>query len=197
MSEQNTPDVGSRIRALRQERGLSLRALAELCELSPNTISLVERGESSPSVSTLQRLATALGVPITSFFAEPIQKRAVILTRAGERARSGSAKVLLESIGYGLEQQACDPFLVTLEGGASSGDKMMLHPGHELIFCLDGELDYEIAGEHHHLTPGDALLFHADLPHRWRNPNDYPVQFLLVMQLIEERQDHIDEHLHP
>jgi transcriptional regulator with XRE-family HTH domain len=197
MSEKEAPDVGLRLRAFRQERRLSLRALAELCDLSPNTISLIERGTSSPSVSTLQRLATALGVPITSFFTEPVERRSVILTRADERARSGSSSVVLESLGYGLEEQACDPFVVTLKEGASSGDKVMIHSGHELVFCLEGELDYEIAGEHHRLKPGDALLFHADLPHRWHNPNTVPAVFLLIMQAAGERHESLDAHLQP
>jgi transcriptional regulator with XRE-family HTH domain len=197
MSEQEAPNVGLHLKELRGERGLSLRALAELCDLSPNTISLIERGVSSPSVSTLHRLAMALGVPITTFFAEPIEKMQVIVTRAEDRARSGSSSVLLESLGYGLEQQACDPFVVTMKPGASSGQRMMMHPGHELVFCIEGKLDYEIAGEHYVLSPGDALLFHADLPHRWQNANDHPVRFLLIMQLTEERHDYMDQHLHP
>ena len=197
MSEPDTSDVGSRLRDYRQDRGLSLRALAELCELSPNTISLIERGITSPSVSTLQRLATALGVPITSFFTESVERMQVIMTRAQDRARSGSGSVVLESLGYGLQEQACDPFFVTLKPGASSGDQMMVHTGHELVFCLAGELDYQIAGEHYRLKPGDALLFHADLPHRWRNPGSEPVVFLLVMQVIEERHESVDQHLHP
>jgi quercetin dioxygenase-like cupin family protein len=138
----------------------------------------------------------ALGVPITSFFTEPIEKKAVIVTRAGERARSGSAAVVLESLGYGLEQQACDPFMVTMEAGTSSGNKVMVHAGHELVFCIEGVLDYEIDGDHYRLLPGDALLFHADLPHRWQNGNDHPVKFLLIMQVFEERHQHLEQHLH-
>lgn len=197
MSEHQTPDVGRQLKEMRGERGLSLRALAELCDLSPNTISLIERGASSPSVSTLSRLAMALGVPITFFFTDRVEKQEVIVTRARERARSGSSSVVLESIGFGLEQQACDPFMVTMEAGASSGNKVMVHSGHELVFCLEGELDYEISGEHHRLLPGDALLFHSDLPHRWQNASDLPVKFLLIMQMFEERHQHLDEHLHP
>jgi transcriptional regulator with XRE-family HTH domain len=197
MSEQKAPDVGTRVKALRHERGLSLRALAELCDLSPNTISLVERGVTSPSVSTLQRMAMALGVPITSFFVEPVERSQVIVTRGDERIRSGSANVVLESLGYGLEEQACDPFFVTLQPGAGSGDQLMIHTGHELIFCLQGELDYEVDGMHYRLAPGDALLFHADLPHHWHNPSSEPARFLLIMQVVEERHEPIDQHLHP
>lgn len=196
MSEQDAPDVGARLKAFRRERGLSLRALAGLCDLSPNTISLVERGISSPSVSTLQRLAVALGVPITAFFTEPVERMQVIVTRAGERIRSGNASVVLESIGYGLDQQACDPFMVTLKPGASSGQQLMVHSGHELVLCLESGLDYEIAGEHYRLAPGDALLFHANLPHRWSNPHNSPCMFLLIMQVVEQRDDAISQHLH-
>lgn len=197
MSDQETPDVGHYLRDLRHQRGLSLRALAELCELSPNTISLIERGATSPSVSTLHRLATALGVHISYFFSEPIEKTQVLLTRANERARAGSSSVVLESLGYGLEEQACDPFVVTLKPGVSSGKRAMTHVGHELIYCLEGELDYEIASEHHRLRPGDALLFDAGLPHRWHNPNSGPAVFLLIMQIGEERHESVSQHLHP
>jgi transcriptional regulator with XRE-family HTH domain len=197
MNEQAPPNVGERVRALRRQRGLSLRALAELSELSPNTISLIERGVTSPSVSTLHRLAAALGVAITSLFTEPTEKVKVMLTRADERSISGSASVVLESLGYGLEEQACDPFVVTLKSGASSGRRIMAHAGHELVYCLQGVLDYEVAGEHYRLTPGDTLLFHADLPHRWRNPNDHPAVFLLIMQTTEDRMEPLNQHLHP
>lgn len=61
-------NVGQRIRRLREQRQLSLRALARLCGLSTNAISLIERGENSPTVSSLHALATALGVSITDFF---------------------------------------------------------------------------------------------------------------------------------
>jgi transcriptional regulator with XRE-family HTH domain len=180
MSEQGAPDVGSQLRALRQQRGLSLRNLAELCDLSPNTISLIERGQSSPSVSTLHRLATALSVRITAFFderAEPVQ---AVLTRAVERRRSANAHVLLESLGTGLEEQSLEPFLVTMKPGADSGQQPIVHSGQEMVYCLQGEVEYEVAGHLHRLAVGDTLLFEARQPHRWRNPGGSPVIFLLV-----------------
>jgi transcriptional regulator with XRE-family HTH domain len=197
MNEQASPEVGLHLRALRQERGLSLRALAQLCDLSANTISLIERGSSSPSVSTLHRLATALGVHISYFFTDPHDKSRVLLTRASERARSGSASVKLESLGYGLEEQACDPFIVTLKPGAGSGPKVMVHRGHELVHCLRGELDYQVGEERYRLKPGDTLLFDAGLPHRWKNPGSSPAEFILIMQLSEDRHESVDQHLHP
>jgi transcriptional regulator with XRE-family HTH domain len=197
MSDQNGPDVGLHLRALRHERGLSLRALAELSGLSPNTISLVERGVTSPSVSTLHRLATALAVPITALLEEPVEHTNMVVTRAGERTRSGSGSVELESLGYGVEGQVCDPFSVTLKPGANSGKRHMAHSGHELVYCLEGAVEYEIGGDAYRLGPGDALLFHGSLPHRWRNPNSREAVFLLIIGGSEDRSEPVSQHLHP
>jgi transcriptional regulator with XRE-family HTH domain len=196
VTDQESPDVGSQLRALRQQRGLSLRTLAGLCDLSPNTISLIERGISSPSVSTLHRLATALRVPITAFFERQDDKVEMVLLRAGERARSGSASVLLESLGTGLEAQTLEPFVVTLNPGAGSGRESIVHVGHELVYCLQGEVEYQVGDRLCVLGEGDSLLFEAKLPHRWHNPADEPSVFLLVFQ-SEVAGESMEQHLNP
>jgi transcriptional regulator with XRE-family HTH domain len=196
MSEQGAPDVGSQLRALRQQRGLSLRTLAELCDLSPNTISLIERGESSPSVSTLHRLATALGVHITAFFEGHTEHVQAVLTRAAERRRSGNAHVLLESLGTGLEEQSLEPFLVTMKPGADSGQQTILHSGQEMVYCLQGEIEYEVASQPYRLAAGDTLLFEARLAHRWRNPADIPATFLMVF-CTGGKGSPVEQHLQP
>jgi transcriptional regulator with XRE-family HTH domain len=196
MSEQAPPDVGIRLKALRHERGLSLRALAALCDLSPNTISLIEREVTSPSVSTLHRLATALRVPITTFFEERPEKVEIVLGRVGKRPRSGSASVVLESLGTGLEDQTLGPFVVTLKAGATSGRRAMVHVGHELVYCLEGELEYTVDNQVLSLSAGDSLLFEAQLPHRWRNPGSQPAVFLLIFQAAVLGEP-VEQHLHP
>jgi transcriptional regulator with XRE-family HTH domain len=189
------PDIGLRVRNLRQRRGLSLRTLADLCDLSPNTISLIERGTSSPSVATLQSLATALGVPVVSFFEEREDPPHIIVTRAGERTRSGNAGVLLEGLGNGLENQTIEPYLVTLNPGAGARKPMMAHTGHELVHCLCGELIYEVANQQYRLREGDSLLFEARLSHSWFNPGQEPVKFLLVFQAALARET-LNQHLY-
>jgi len=196
MSEKGVPDVGAQVRALRQQRGLSLRTLAELCDLSPNTISLVERGETSPSVSTLHRLATALGVHITAFFEGHVERVQVVLTRVAERSCSGNAHILLESLGTGLEEQSLEPFLVTMKPRADSGQQIMVHTGQEMVYCLQGEVEYEVAGQPYHLAAGDTLLFEARLAHRWRNPTEMPATFLMVF-CTGGKGSPVEQHLQP
>ena len=67
---ENTFSVGEKLRQLRSERNISQRDLAKLAGLSPNSISLIERDETSPSVATLQSLATALNIRMSYFFEE-------------------------------------------------------------------------------------------------------------------------------
>jgi quercetin dioxygenase-like cupin family protein/DNA-binding XRE family transcriptional regulator len=159
-----------------------MRALAERCELSPNTISLIERGVTSPSVSTLHRLATALKVPITAFFEESEDRLQVIASRPGDRSFSGSGDLLLESLGSGLDGQTLEPFVVTLQPGAGSGQQAIIHDGHELVYCLSGKLQYVIDDHAYSLEVGESLLFEAQKPHRWSNQGDQPAVFLLVFE---------------
>jgi len=197
MSEQAPPDVGCQLRTLREQRGLSMRSLADLCGMSPNTVSLIERGATSPNVSTLHQLATALKVPITAFFQGPDEQVQVIHSRLGKRPFSGSTSVLLESLGSGLAGQSLEPFAVTLKPGADSGVGSMSHSGHELVYCLQGELEYRIEGHSYILTTGESLLFEASLPHCWRNPSESePALFLLIFQSTQEGQS-LEQHLHP
>jgi len=86
-TQSSEPNVGRRLRDLRQRRGLTQRALAQACDLSANAIGLIERGETSPSVSTLHRLALALEVPIAELFVEP-GEQTVVLTKGSQRSRA-------------------------------------------------------------------------------------------------------------
>jgi transcriptional regulator with XRE-family HTH domain len=186
MSEPEPPDIGQQVRTLREQRGLSLRALGAKCGLSASAISQIERGRASPSVATLHRLAQALDVPMLSFFQEPRSPVQAILSRPGERRHGGRAGVLLESLGSGLKDQSIEPFVVTLQPGAGGSAGAMSHVGHELAYCLKGSVEYEVAGTVYQLEPGYALLFEASLTHHWHNRGDGPATFLLVFEATGE-----------
>src|SRR5271165_6314029 len=100
MNEPIEPNVGLRLRMLRERQGLSLRALAQQCGLSVNAISQIERGEHSPTVSSLHLLATALNVPLTAFF-EDAREQMIVLVKRDQRLRSQSDGFVMESLGIG------------------------------------------------------------------------------------------------
>ncbi len=87
-SEAVSVDVGARLRQLREARGHSIRELARRSGISANALSLIERGRSSPSVSTLYKVSDALEIPITTLFHVGDDEVAeVVYIRAGERTR--------------------------------------------------------------------------------------------------------------
>lgn len=187
-------DIGQRIRALREQRELSLRALSEECGLSFNAISRIERGENSPTVSTLHRLATALGVPITSFFRQEAERMTVFVKRR-DRLRSEAEGMVMESLGNGVLYQQLEPFYVTVAPGAGNVEAPVTHPGEEFVTCLVGELDYHVDGRVYHLQAGDSLLFKAMQPHGWHNPGQTPATALIVFQAVQDQRSSWTRHL--
>jgi transcriptional regulator with XRE-family HTH domain len=188
-------DVGQRLRVLREERGISMRALARRSGLSANALSMIERGLTSPSVSTLNKLATALEVPITAFFRQEPAREQVVFRKATERSRVPFQRGLLEGMGGESFMGRVEAFLLTLEAGGSSGPHGMIHTGHELVFCLRGTLEYEVEDQRFLLEPGDNLIFMAQLIHRWRNPGTSVTNALVVISAFEDSERPGEFHL--
>jgi transcriptional regulator with XRE-family HTH domain len=190
-------NVGRCLRQLRLEQQLSIRGLAEKSGLNFNTLSLIENGKTSPSVSTLLLLATALDVPITSFFDTGSPKSRIAYQQNHQRTRISFAHGTLEDLGAGLSLHGGQPLLVTLEPQAGSGPTPVVHSGHEFVFCLEGQITYTIDGQVYPLNPGDSLLFEADLPHLWLNEGSDPSRSLLVMCPAEEDDRPTQRHFEP
>jgi transcriptional regulator with XRE-family HTH domain len=179
-------DVGGRLRELRQGIGVSMRSLARMSGLSANALSMIERGRTSPSVSTLYKLSSAMGIPITAFFREESQQKEIVFCRANERTRVPFMRGLWEGLGGESFLGRAEPFMLTLESGASSGPFGIIHTGHEFVFCLRGQILYEIENQQYPLEQGDSLLFGAELRHRWRNPGKTVTNVLVVLSGFSE-----------
>jgi transcriptional regulator with XRE-family HTH domain len=190
-------DVGRNLRDLRAGKDLSIRSLAELSGLNVNTLSMIENGKSSPSVSTLQQLASALTVPITDFFKTDIIQNNVSYQKAGQRLQAAFAHGTLADLGAGLTLHGGQPLLVTLEPRANSGPTPIVHTGHEFVFCLEGRLSYTIEDHIFILNPGDSLLFEAHLPHFWQNVGASTSESLLIMCPADESDHPTERHFKP
>ncbi len=196
---EGTFSLGERLRQLRSERSISQRDLARLANLSPNSISLIERDETSPSVATLQSLATALNIRMSYFFEEETPA-SVLHIKSGSRPKIESEGVVIEGMGKTLPSQELEPFSITLEPKAGSGgERQVVHSGHEFVYCLQGKIEYVVDGHVYLLEVGDILIFEATLPHLWRNPFDIEAKFILVLQTPNASREPIQRHFssHP
>jgi transcriptional regulator with XRE-family HTH domain len=181
VADSSTPNVGQQIRAIRERQALSLRALAARCGLSVNAVSLIERGENSPTVSSLHRLATALDVPITDFFRGAYEQMTVFVEPA-QRLRSEARGIRMESLGTGLRGQQLEPFLIAIAPGAGTADERVTHPGEEFVHCLSGEVKYCVGDEVYPMAEGSSLLLNATQPHCFYNESDAPATLIVVFQ---------------
>jgi transcriptional regulator with XRE-family HTH domain len=185
-------NLGNQIRLLRDQRQLSQQALAHASGISRNTLSLIERGQTSPTVSTLKGLAKALGVEINAFF-QPYQEAKVVFTKADQRPYLMVSHGTLADLGLGILEPLITPLLFHLEPGARSGPALS-HEGQDFVFCLSGEILYSVNGQAYILEPGDSLFFDGRLPHRFRNTGLTDSSMLIILSTPHDSAQYIAKH---
>lgn len=188
-------NVGRRLQELRTMQGLSIRSLAEISGLNFNTLSLIENEKTSPNVSTLQQLATALQIPINAFFETSFIYKDVVFQKVGQRARTMFPHGELEDLGGGLALGEATPLLMISKPYSNSGPDVIVHTGQEFIYCLEGSLVYWVGHDEYILEPGDSLIFQAHIPHRWENRGDNPARSILVICPSDNGDRSVERHL--
>jgi len=163
-----SPDLGPRLRRLRQRRGLGLIAAARQAKISPGFLSAIEHSHANASVATLQRLAAAYGTTVVDLFQRK-PKSATRLVRPNERrVLQTQSGVRMEMLADGTTSLQCMLFRVAPGAGS---DGAYSHQGEEFIYMLDGSLELWLDElECHVLHPGDSFWFESTLGHRWYNP---------------------------
>jgi transcriptional regulator with XRE-family HTH domain len=171
--------VGNLIREHRTRQGVSLRTLAGRAGFSPGFLSQVERGQASPSIASLERLAQALGTTLGDFFRAPPP---AVVTRAGKRAELTSAwsHAQVEALGPTGPGHAFEAMMITLDPGGQSGGRTFGHGGEEFAIVFAGEVRLTLGDDIHHLTAGDAATFSAETPHAWANDGEIPARIVVV-----------------
>jgi XRE family transcriptional regulator, regulator of sulfur utilization len=180
-----TLTVGPRIRALREAGGLSLRDLAERTGVSAPMLSQVERGETSPTLSIADRIASGLDLSLSQLLRLD-EGDSVSVVRAGDvkprRERGGHHTEVLTPA---LPGQRAELSRHVLQPGAATGDAgdPPLHePGaREIAHVESGTLALVVDGARHVLEAGDTVTFDADLPHHFENPGPGEATFLAVV----------------
>lgn len=186
--------VGDRLREIRTKFGLSIRELAKQSGLNVNTLSLIENGKTSPSVSTLQQLGQTLRVPISVFFETDHGEKKAVFQKSGSRPHAAFAHGLMEDLGAGMPRFGTEPLIVTLNPNADSGKTPIVHTGREFVYCVEGKIAYTVDKETYVLELGDSLLFEAYLPHHWKNLLAVPSRALLVLCPMDGRDSPTERH---
>ena len=179
--------IGREVRAYRRQQQITVAELSAITGISIGMLSKIENGNTSPSLTTLQNLANALSVPLTSFFSRFEEHRQAVHTRAGEGVetdrdgtRANHQYNLLGHIGSNASGVMVEPYLITLTEESDIFPTFQ-HGGIETIYMLEGEVDYRHGDDVHPLKPGDTLFFDADAPHGPEKLVKLPARYLSII----------------
>ncbi|MBE1205476.1 helix-turn-helix domain-containing protein [Aminobacter carboxidus] len=179
--------LGHEVRAFRKKLGITVADLAAMTNISLGMLSKIENGITSPSLTTLQALSRALGVPLTAFFRRFEEERSAVFVKSGEGVdverrgtRAGHQYNLLGHIGSNTAGVVVEPYLITLSGD-SDVFPMFQHEGMEFLYMLEGEVVYRHGSNLYRMTPGDSLFFDADAPHGPEELTTLPIKYLSII----------------
>lgn len=179
--------IGHEVRTLRKKLGITGSDLASATGISLGMLSKIENGNTSPSLTTLQSLAQALGVPVTAFFRRFEEVRSASFVKAGQGVelerrgtRAGHQYNLLGHIGQNASGVVVEPYLITLTADSDVFPTFQ-HEGLELLHMLEGSVRYRHGDKLYHMEPGDTLFFDADAPHGPEVLEKLPARYLSII----------------
>jgi len=179
-----TERIAQRVRDLRAARGLSLDELATNCGVSRSMISLIERGESSPTAVVLEKLAAGLGVALASLFEDPAVTGDPVSRLAGQLSwrdpASGYVRRNVSPSGFVSPIQLVD---VAFPAGARVAYETGAREPrvHQQVWVLEGAIDVTLGETRHRLAAGDCLALVLDQPMVYHNPTRKPARYAVVI----------------
>jgi DNA-binding transcriptional MerR regulator/quercetin dioxygenase-like cupin family protein len=170
-------DIAHRLAQLRHKLGLTLAGVARQTGVSVSFLSSLERGYSSASIATLQKLARLYQTNVLSFFADEDNSRRLVRVRE-RKVLKPNAGVEMDLLAAG--HKIMEPHLFRIAPGAGSGGSYS-HEGEEFIFVLQGKLEVWLDEvERYVLDSGDSLYFESTQAHRWQNLSEKETSLLWV-----------------
>ena len=174
--------LGEQVRGLRERAGLSVRALAARTDFSPSFISQLENALVSPSIHSMETIASALGTTIGGFFAAMGPGEGGLVLRRSDRRRMASSWSLaeIEALGRPSPQRRLEPLLITLAPGGRSGKHPTAHRCEQFALVLLGKVFLRLGPDEHRLATGDSVTLLSDELRLWLNESRARCQILIV-----------------
>ena len=173
--------LGAKIRALRKERGLTLKVLAQLSGLSHPFLSQVERGLARPSMSSLHQISEALGTNASWLLAGSENTREATVVRASDTAAVPASELGdMDGVRRVVAPEASPFQVVEFSGAPESFREYWVHDGFETIYVISGVVDVDLDGEIFRLEPSDSISYDTRQPHRLRAATTETVKLLMI-----------------
>jgi transcriptional regulator with XRE-family HTH domain len=178
--------IGLRLRSLRSERKLTIADLAAKAGVSSGIISQIERGASNPSINTLQKIRSALGVNLWQFLDDaqsPSAEDLPFVRRRSNRPRIVAGKMhLTKELLSPSSSENLRFMILTLPEGAES-EEMLSGPGDKGGYVLSGQVELTVDDRVAQRVEGDSFQFKSTLPHRLVNRHDVEAKLVWIINI--------------
>lgn len=150
--------IGTKIKERRVEQNLSLRDLGEKTGLTASFLSQIENDLTEPSINSLQKIATALKVPMFAFLNGNTQTEQVVRADSRRKLSFPNPHLTYELLTASINRQMAG-FEIQLKAGESHSAQQLYRATEEMMVVLQGEMEIQIGDNTHHLKPGDSIYY--------------------------------------
>lgn len=168
--------LGTKIRELRQQKGMTLNELADKTDVTASYLSQLERNIIDPSLSSLRKISAAFGVPIYTFLEDEAKHPILILAEERQKLDLPNSSITYEFLTPMASNREVNPKMeiiyFQLNPKSYSNDEMVTHAADEAIFVMQGKLEIFLGEEKYCLKEGDSLYVIENTPHRYYNPSE-------------------------
>lgn len=171
--------IGERIRQQRKKLGLSLRALGARTDLTAGFLSQVENDQISPSLNSLQSIATALQVPMF-FFLNGTPPKLVVRSNERRKLYFPNSKIGYDLLAPEITRQMM-PLLIRMDPGARRIAQPLAKPTEQWFFVLQGRLQITVGQDTHLLEQGDSIYLDGDLLREFGSANNEELVLICCM----------------
>jgi transcriptional regulator with XRE-family HTH domain len=185
MTRLDEKEIIAKIQTLRKSRGMTLERLAKMTGLTKGYLSQIENSTKAPPFSTLDKIAYALGVDITTFFVNSEneqEKGRITIIRPEERKKIAPGGLRrgygYESLAYKKAGKNMEPYLITVDSKSSGAFQ---HEGEEFLFLLNGTMEFNYGGRLYRVQAGDSLYFDSGIEHSGKALGGSEVKMLCVI----------------
>ena len=175
---------GSKLRTVRERRGITLKQVAGKAGVSESLVSQIERNKVSPSVDTLLSIADVLGIDYEYLFSDYRKKGVVEIVRVAERSVTQSGPLTMSRLSVREEipgEHSVEAFMLEVAPGGEKGDPEYGHAGQEFGIILEGTAELHFSDEVYTLFKGDTVSFASRIPHILKNKGTAPLKAVWIV----------------
>ena len=160
--------IARRIKEIRTEKEMTLEEVAVKTGFTKGLLSKIENNKVSPPVSTLVKIAKAMGVSLGDLFS-PADAQQIKIVRKDQRTvykqENMQEDQKVEALVSGFSRQKIEPLVITIENPESYKTVLYNHPGQEFIYVLEGSMNYIYGDRSYLVSEGDTLYFNSENDH--------------------------------